>query len=142
MAQIYAALIALKLGDSRSSAEHAERATELTRAHSSLVPMAKAALARALLARGQIDRALEEATESVALANSSDAVVEGAEWTSLALAEAQVATGQSDLAKETIRRARDAILAHSAARADTKAASLKLPIIAETLELAAQILSD
>ncbi len=138
VARAYASLIQLNMGDTDMSLEHARLAVELATTQPGLMPMCQAAKSRALLAQGQKQAALETALAATALADASSSAIEEAGWCALALAEAQLATGQDAEARRTASAAKD-VLQKQAAQLSSEphvTAFLALPTIKETLALA------
>jgi eukaryotic-like serine/threonine-protein kinase len=138
--EAYLSATYLALGDASAAIEHGEIAVRAA-AQRSVLPLAQAALARALLSEGQVARALELARAAVDTFDAGGGLGEEETLTRLAFVEALFAAGEQKPALRALTRARERLLERAARISDPRrrAAHLEcIPYHAETLELAAR----
>ncbi|MEZ4226359.1 MAG: protein kinase [Polyangiaceae bacterium] len=137
----YAALAALNLGDVDGALAHAHSAVTNARAQDALVPMTKAVLARAWLARGDVASALTEARSAAELVRSATTPVEDEVWTELAHTEAEQAAGNTAVARELATAAAEKLqrVAERLPATRQRQAFLELPMHRELIQLTARL---
>jgi tetratricopeptide (TPR) repeat protein len=137
-AHVYMALIhALERNPAASEAE-ARRAIESASNVPPVLAYAKGVLARALCAQGRADEAASVAADATALLDELGAIEEGEAIVRLARAEAALASGREDEAREAIARAKRRVLERAANIRDErwrKSFLENVPEVRLTLEL-------
>jgi eukaryotic-like serine/threonine-protein kinase len=140
--RVYMSAILHRMGDHAGALKEAERAVELSENVVSLKTVALAAEARALLALGRIDQALEAAEEAMAHLETLGGLEEGEALVRLVYGEALDAADREEAAVAAIRTARDRLYARAARISNVawRATFLdRVPDHARTLELAAAL---
>jgi len=118
LARTYLAEIAYLSGDLESAEREARAAADTLKVAPALRASAVAVLARALLARGRADEALQSAREAHAELQALGSLEEGEALVRLAYAEALEATGASNEALGVLAAAREHLLSRAAKISD------------------------